>query len=85
LKELYSRPEKVIIVVSHSGFLTKAVTGGAFANADYRIYDFASDKEPFELREWTETREGHGGMGESWDVILAIGDGLPEQCPPPDE
>jgi len=47
LEDLYSRPEKFIVVVSHSGFLRQGVTGSWFFNADYRIFDFegpASDE-----------------------------------------
>ncbi|KAK3077941.1 hypothetical protein LTS18_008853, partial [Coniosporium uncinatum] len=40
LEWLYARPEKIIAVVSHSGFLRTAVTKTKFANADYRIFDF---------------------------------------------
>ena len=39
LAKLYDRPEKVIIVVSHSGFLRAGVSGSWYQNADYRIFD----------------------------------------------
>ncbi|OAA66655.1 phosphoglycerate mutase [Niveomyces insectorum RCEF 264] len=41
LAELYGRPESVVLVVSHSAFLSKAVSGSMFANADFRIFSFA--------------------------------------------
>lgn len=40
LAELYARPEKVVAVVSHSAFLSKAVSGSMYANADFRIFSF---------------------------------------------
>ena len=40
LAELYARPESVVVVVSHSAFLSKAVSGSMYANADFRIFDF---------------------------------------------
>lgn len=39
LARLYARPEKVIVVVSHSGFLRAGISGSWFQNADYRIFD----------------------------------------------
>jgi broad specificity phosphatase PhoE len=79
LKALYSRPEKVIAVVSHSGFLRVAVCNKRFFNADWRVFEFDEEKmkEPrkddgdvyaqgeFVLKEWTETEEKGGGMGRS--------------------
>lgn len=41
LKSLHDRPEKVIAVVSHAGFLRTAVTNRRFENADYRIFRIA--------------------------------------------
>ncbi|KJR84744.1 phosphoglycerate mutase [Sporothrix schenckii 1099-18] len=93
LAELYARPEKVVAVVSHSAFLSKAVSGSLYANADFRIFSFkapvaADSKEArspehpdlpplvYQLHEWDETRNGHGGMGWSEDRIRSIGDEL---------
>lgn len=87
LGDLYHRPEKAIIVVSHSGFMRQCVTGDWFFNADYRIYDFAerTDRdEKFELKQWDLTKSGHGGMGWSWDEVVEMGIGLPEVELPPD-
>ena len=39
LARLYARPEAVVVVVSHSGFLRAGVSGSWFQNADYRIFD----------------------------------------------
>lgn len=90
LGELYGRPERAIVVVSHSGFMRQAVTGDHYFNADYRIYDFEERREgggegkdgPFRLRQWDLTR-GAGGMGRSYDQIVDIGVGLPEADLPP--
>ncbi|TKA82226.1 hypothetical protein B0A49_00411 [Cryomyces minteri] len=67
LKSLYQRKEKVVAVVSHSGFLRTAVSHTKYANADYRIFDFSPDsslKDP-ELVEWGSTAANGGGMGKS--------------------
>ncbi|KAH0363176.1 phosphoglycerate mutase-like protein, partial [Aureobasidium melanogenum] len=69
LQDLHSRKEKVIAVVSHSGFLRCAISLCKYANADYRIFSFkdtdAEQDEDLELREWKETEENGGGLGES--------------------
>ena len=61
---LKSRPEKVVAVVSHSGFLRVGVSHTRFANADYRVFDFVDDNEA-SLQEWKTTEERGGGMGKS--------------------
>ncbi|KAK3899346.1 histidine phosphatase superfamily [Staphylotrichum tortipilum] len=82
LSELRDRPEKAVIVVSHSGFLRVGVTGRFFANADYRIFEFKEGVEVGEgghdgwLREWGGM--GEGGMGWSWDKTVVLGDELPD-------
>lgn len=86
LAELHARPERVVVVVSHSAFLRQAVTGDHWANADYRIYDFVeraagaegADAGPYRLRQSALTK-GTGGMGRSYDQIVEIGTGLPEE------
>lgn len=60
---LKHRPEKVIAVVSHAAFLRLGATHWRFANADYRIFDFAEDGD--ELVQWQETEEKGGGLGRS--------------------
>ncbi|KAK3935539.1 histidine phosphatase superfamily [Diplogelasinospora grovesii] len=79
LADLYDRPEKAIIVVSHSGFLRQGVTGCWWINADYRIFDFEEHKQPedqYVLKEWESTR--NGGLGWSWEERVPLGTGLPE-------
>ncbi|KAH7356141.1 histidine phosphatase superfamily [Pyrenochaeta sp. MPI-SDFR-AT-0127] len=69
LKDLYSRPEKVIAVVSHSGFLRTAVCNRMFFNADWRVFEFdereTKAQGKFVLRESEETEKNGGGMGRS--------------------
>ncbi|KAI9850449.1 MAG: hypothetical protein M1838_005661 [Thelocarpon superellum] len=71
---LRARPEKVIAVVSHSGFLRVGVSNAAYANADYRVFDFAKEDDVEaaaeanpgnRLIEWELTREKGGGRGQS--------------------
>ncbi|UNI15329.1 hypothetical protein JDV02_001870 [Purpureocillium takamizusanense] len=40
LEALHARPERLVFVVSHSGFLRAGVCRWWFFNADYRIFDF---------------------------------------------
>ncbi|KAK7993549.1 GPI-anchor transamidase [Apiospora arundinis] len=88
LRRLRDRPEKVIVVVSHSGFLRLGVTGCYYMNADYRIFDFEEEEQPggvdgktpqIRLREWDETKEKGGGMSKSWTEMVELGSGLPEE------
>ena len=67
LHSLYSRKEKVIAVVSHSGFLRCAISLCKYANADYRIFEFKdnAEGEDLELVEWKLTESNGGGLGES--------------------
>lgn len=89
LKALYSRPEKVIAVVTHSGFLRTSICNRRFSNADWRVFDFDEEairksKENgeginregfFLLKEWKETEEKGGGMGRSAKGIHGIAEG----------
>lgn len=80
LRSLYQRPEKWVVVVSHSGFLRMGVTGWWFFNGDYRIFDFAErlegDGGPLKLVQWESTTSG--GLGLSWTEPVEIGAGLQE-------
>ncbi|KAF1830018.1 phosphoglycerate mutase-like protein [Decorospora gaudefroyi] len=85
LKNLYSRPEKVIAVVSHSGFLRTAVCNRLFFNADWRVFEFDEEEMKkntgkFVLREDEETEKTGGGMRRSEMGIFGIvaGDFPPE-------
>jgi broad specificity phosphatase PhoE len=84
LEELYARPEKVIAVVSHSGFLRTAVCNRMFFNADWRVFTFDEEamkesekegKKKFILKESEETEKKGGGMGRSDVGIFGIVDG----------
>ena len=68
-KWLKNRPEKVIAVVSHAGFLRVGVSYCQYDNADYRIFKFAEGDEDDavggRLVEDKSTEENGGGMGRS--------------------
>jgi len=94
VRSLYRRPEKYVIVVSHSGFLRTSVSGWWFFNGDYRIFDFAdgngadveddwADGPVPRLVQWEATLSG--GLGWSWTDPVPLGEGLleeGEQLPP---
>jgi hypothetical protein len=82
LRSLYHRPEKVIAVVSHAGFLRTAISQCHYANADYRIFNFEEKMvgREFRLREWERTEEKGGAMGRSWKGIARVEEGdFPEE------
>ncbi|KAI5860831.1 phosphoglycerate mutase-like protein [Durotheca rogersii] len=84
LKQLYERPEKVIVVVSHSAFLRLAVSGYWYFNADYRIFDFEpvhGPRGPYRLEQHESTREKGGGLGRSWIDPVVLGSELPVEDP----
>ncbi|KAL3423856.1 phosphoglycerate mutase [Phlyctema vagabunda] len=63
---LKQRPEKVVAVVSHAGFLRVGVSSKKFDNADYRIFNFAEGvDDDTTLVEWDSTDSNGGGMGRS--------------------
>jgi broad specificity phosphatase PhoE len=68
-KWLKNRPEKVIAVVSHSGFLRVGVSHRMYENADFRIFDFEEGDEHDDiggkLIEWELTEKKGGGLGKS--------------------
>jgi broad specificity phosphatase PhoE len=76
-KWLRNRQEKVIAVVSHSGFLRVGVTYKKYDNADFRIFDFAEgDKEiGGKLVEWEMTDLNGGGLGKSPPGYFPLGPG----------
>ncbi|KAF2966040.1 hypothetical protein GQX73_g7509 [Xylaria multiplex] len=84
LQKLYERPEKVIVVVSHSGFLRLGVTGSWFFNADYRVFEFAAMQgpgSPYRLEQHASTKEKGGGLGYSWTEQVLLGSDLPDELP----
>ena len=60
--------------VSHSGFLRTAIAHAQFANADYRLFSFATPHIN-ELTEWENTERLGGGMGWSKRGRVGIGEG----------
>ena len=66
LKELHSRHEKVVAVVTHAGFLRTAVTNKRFENADYRVFEFADSTDGImRLRLVEGLKQDKGMMGRS--------------------
>lgn len=63
---LKERPEKVIAVVSHAGFLRLGVSHRQYENADFRVFSFDPDCPDYggKLVE-SKLTEGTGGMGKS--------------------
>ncbi|EXK40672.1 hypothetical protein FOMG_07433 [Fusarium oxysporum f. sp. melonis 26406] len=75
LEDLKKRPEKLIFVVSHAGFLRLGVAGYWFFNSDYRVFDF--DGQGIKQQEGTLA----GGMGLSLTEPVELGLDLPEEDP----
>ena len=68
----------MVIIVSHSAFLTLAVSGTCFANGDYRIFEVSKPNgshDTYKLVEWERIRESGGGMGRSPRGQVEIGSG----------
>ncbi|KAM0236740.1 hypothetical protein ACHAPO_004781 [Fusarium lateritium] len=85
LEGLYKRPEKLIFVVSHAGFLRLGVVGYWFFNSDYRVFDFEAERNAEgELRVVQQERTLAGGLGLSWKDPVALGTDLPEEDPETD-
>ena len=73
LRELHSRPEKVIAVVSHAGFLRTAVVNRRFENADYRMFQFTeTTDETFRLELVEGLEQDRGMMGRSEGGVHGI-------------
>jgi broad specificity phosphatase PhoE len=54
---LLERPEKCVVVVTHSGFLKRIVGGPKFQNVEYRTYRFAEDDSgELKLREFSQDK-----------------------------
>jgi hypothetical protein len=79
---LRNRPEKVIAVVSHSGFLRVGVSHRQYANADFRVFNFSQGDEEIggRLVEWEFTEKRGGGLGKSSKGVFPMGPGdYPEE------
>lgn len=76
-KWLRERPEKVVAVVSHSGFLRVGVSYRHYDNADYRIFEYGEGDEEIggRLIEWEETEAKGGGLGKSQKGVYHMGPG----------
>ncbi|KAL2064959.1 hypothetical protein VTL71DRAFT_4099 [Oculimacula yallundae] len=74
---LRNRPQKVIAVVSHAGFLRTSLCSRRFENADYRIFNFGEEEEGLipKLVEWELTEKKGGGLGKSEKGIFELTDG----------
>ncbi|KAI5458863.1 histidine phosphatase superfamily [Mariannaea sp. PMI_226] len=78
LDGLRQRPERLIFVVSHSGFLRVGVTGFWYFNSDYRIFDFDLTNGGVNgLRQQPSTRSG--GLGLSFTESVPLGAELPDK------
>jgi hypothetical protein len=42
---LFYRPEKYVIVITHSGFIRRVVEGPKYKNVESRTYDFAEEQD----------------------------------------
>lgn len=78
LEALHSRPEKLVFVVSHAGFLRTGVVGHWFMNGDYRIFDFAQGASDGRRVLRQDASTVAGGLGLSLEESVPLGDGLPE-------
>ncbi|KXH31726.1 phosphoglycerate mutase [Colletotrichum nymphaeae SA-01] len=77
LQSIFERKEKLVFVVSHSGFLRAGVTGYWFFNADYRVFEFersGAPGKPFQLQQADSTLSG--GLGKSRTEPVVIGSEL---------
>ncbi|KAI6712379.1 hypothetical protein JHW43_005096 [Diplocarpon mali] len=72
---LKNRPERVIAVVSHAGFLRTSLCHRRFNNADFRIFDFKEDENNLELVERELTEKRGGGLGKSETGVFLLKDG----------
>ncbi|ODA83029.1 hypothetical protein RJ55_01538 [Drechmeria coniospora] len=80
-------PNRLIIVVSHSGFLRLAVTGWWFFNADYRVFelgygDLSSGKDESRPRSLLLRQDEStltGGLGWSSTERVTLGEDLPDE------
>jgi len=71
-KWLRGRPEKVVAVVTHSGFLRVGVSCRWYENADFRTFGFGDGDEEVggRLVEWELMERKGGGLGKSQKGIV---------------
>jgi hypothetical protein len=77
---LYSRQEKLIFIVSHSGFLRLGVVGRWFFNSDFRVFQFDEKRsgDAIEMLLQDESTAA-GGLGLSWTHEVELGSDIPEE------
>lgn len=92
-KWLQNRPERVIAVVSHGGFMRIGLCNRKFGNADWRVFELediqSGDNKGSRLIEWETTEQKGGGLGLSergsfgWEVhdfkYMPGNEGLPKE------
>jgi broad specificity phosphatase PhoE len=77
LSHLRDRPEDLIFVVTHSGFLRQGCVGRWFFNSDYRIFDFKGQAGDAGIQLEEDPGTDAGGLGLSRTEPVALGTGLP--------
>ncbi|KAK3984521.1 phosphoglycerate mutase-like protein [Cladorrhinum sp. PSN332] len=74
-KNLAGRPARYVIIVSHSGFMRKALIGRWISFADYRIFNLPGEDGPWgDWYKWEEhAGMENGGMGHSKAERVIVG------------
>ncbi|KAL3952420.1 hypothetical protein ACCO45_012363 [Purpureocillium lilacinum] len=73
LEALHARPERLVFVVSHSGFLRAGVSRWWFFNADFRVFDFVAAGAPsssWQAEGDGEQQKEEAARGEEDDRLL---------------
>lgn len=81
LTDLYHRPERLVIVFAHSGFLRVGVAGWWFFNSDYRIFEFGHAPSADDHGLVQDEATISGGLGLSRTTRVELGSDIPEEVP----
>ena len=81
INDLYHRPESLLFVVTHLGFLRLGVVGWWFFNSDYRIFNFESQSEEPGFKLIQDEATLRGGLGLSRRERCELGSELPRGKP----